>query len=97
MLARNGRTTLAQDGYAAYHAIAEEDTTIPAESIIRYAEQLARVDARVGEFEVRLKAMAINPQPLGLMLTLQLSNYEHQVVRALPGFYEHQEYRYFAP
>ena len=66
MLAKRGGTTLAKDGYKAYSAIVNKDTMALTKSIMRYAKQLARADARVNELEARMEAMTMQSQPLGL-------------------------------
>ena len=73
MLARNSGTTLVQDGYAAYYAVAKEDTSALANSIIRYGRQSEKADTRVGELKAHLEAIAINPQPLRLGLPPQVA------------------------
>ena len=88
MLARNGRTTLSQDGYEAYHAVDNEDTTALTKSLTRYAEQLPRADARVGKLEARFEAMAMNTQPLGLGLPPQVVEYVHKDMSPPLGFYK---------
>ena len=55
-------------------------------SIVKYAEQSARVDARVSKLETRLEAMTMNPHPLGLGLTTQVGNYAHNAMGTPPGF-----------
>ena len=91
MLARNGGTTLAQDGYTAYHDVSNEDTTALTKFLVRYVEWLARANARVSELEAHFEAMAMNVQPLGLGLPLQVANYAHKAVCPLLGFYGQQD------
>ena len=61
MLAKRGEKTLADDGYEAFNAIANEDMTALTESIVRYAEQLTRKDTRVNELKACMEVIAIQP------------------------------------
>ena len=63
-------------------------TSALTESLIKYADQSARADARVGKLEARLKAMVVNPQPLGLGLPPQVTNYAHEAVSPPPELYK---------
>ena len=89
ILAERGGTTLTEDGYEAFTALTK--------SIIRYANQSARADARFNELEAHLEAMAMNPQSLELGLSPQVTNYAYNDVGPPPGFYDHQEYGYYVP
>jgi len=99
MLARRGDTTLAEDGYAAYNAMAEEDNAALSENLVQYAERSARAEARVSDIEAQLETLTMNAQPLGLGLPGQAygMNYAHNAMQAPPGLYGHHGNAYYAP
>ena len=64
MLRARGGGNLESDGYgSAFSAITSEDMAVLTETVVGYAEQLARTLAEVGELRAQLEAMAMQQQP----------------------------------
>ena len=61
MLAQRSNTTLADDGYRAYNAIANEETAPPSKNTIQYTKRLAMVDAVVSKLGEGINIISLNP------------------------------------
>jgi 7-keto-8-aminopelargonate synthetase-like enzyme len=89
MLVRRGNTTLKDNSYVAYNAMAKEKSVALSENLEQYEESAARTEARISNTEAQMEAMAINAQPLkiGLLAQEHGANYAHNAMAATPGFY----------